>query len=471
MATITQPSLFSWDQVDASSDLDRLKLVLRAIPDEKLMVALEADRGRGRDEYPVRATWNSLLAGVVFQHLSVASLRRELCRNGGLRDACGFDPVQGEKAVPTDSAYSNILVNLMDHESEVRGMVHGLVESLREHLPDLGKFLVFDGKALPSFAKPPKKRSAEEGEQARQSDEALAAQDADLEPDRRRDDDADWGVKSYRGKRADGSAWEKVVTWFGFELHLLADSTYEMPIDYKVTPASASEQPELLALVEDTKQLHPELIAQAEQLAADKGLDSEDNNKKLFDDYGIRPIIDKRSDWKKGGDETRALFADRADTVVYDVKGNISCICPKTGEKRPMTFWGFESARGTLKYRCPAAANCFECKGREDCPGAQTDYGKIVRIPIENDRRMFTPIPRDSDAWEKAYDRRTAVERINSRIDRVLGFELHTIRGLKKMEVRVGIALVVLLAMALGRIRAGQKEQMRSLFAPVKRAA
>jgi hypothetical protein len=44
-------------------------------------------------------------------------------------------------------------------------------------------------------------------------------------------------------------------------------------------------------------------------------------------------------------------------------------------------------------------------------------------------------------------------------------------RGLKKMEVRVGIGLVVLLSMALGRIQAGQREQMRSLLAPVIRAA
>ena len=94
-----------------------------------------------------------------------------------------------------------------------------------------------------------------------------------------------------------------------------------------------------------------------------------------------------------------------------------------------------------------------------------------MRIPIETDRRMFTPVARDTAAWERAYDRRTAVERVNSRIDRVLGFEQHTIRGLKKMEARVGIALIVLLAMALGRIQAGQREHMRSLLAPVIRAA
>jgi hypothetical protein len=63
------------------------------------------------------------------------------------------------------------------------------------------------------------------------------------------------------------------------------------------------------------------------------------------------------------------------------------------------------------------------------------------------------------------------IERVNSRLDRVLGFELHTIRGLAKMETRVGIALVVLLSMALGRLRVGQKDQMRSLLAPAFRQA
>ena len=71
--------------------------------------------------------------------------------------------------------------------------------------------------------------------------------------------------------------------------------------------------------------------------------------------------------------------------------------------------------------------------------------------------------------WENAYDRRTAVERVNARIDRVLGFELHFIRGQAKMEMRVSLGLTVLLAMALGRIRANQADLMRSLTAKVQR--
>ena len=68
MATIPEPSLFCWDSVDQLGDLQRLQLVLDALPNEPLMQLLEAARGHGRNDYPVRPMWNSLIAGCVFQH-------------------------------------------------------------------------------------------------------------------------------------------------------------------------------------------------------------------------------------------------------------------------------------------------------------------------------------------------------------------------------------------------------------------
>ena len=60
MATIPEPLLFGWHCVDQLGDLQRLQLVLDAIPDEPLMRLLEGIRHNGRNDYPVRATWNSL---------------------------------------------------------------------------------------------------------------------------------------------------------------------------------------------------------------------------------------------------------------------------------------------------------------------------------------------------------------------------------------------------------------------------
>ena len=85
MAIIRQPFLFSWSSVDTQSDLDRLDLVLISIPDEDIINELIRRRGNRRNDFPIEPMWNALLAGVVFQHRSAASLLRELKRNGELR--------------------------------------------------------------------------------------------------------------------------------------------------------------------------------------------------------------------------------------------------------------------------------------------------------------------------------------------------------------------------------------------------
>ncbi len=99
----------------------RLRLALEVVPDEGVMRELEADRGRGRDDHPVRAVWNSLLAG----HASVESLRRELRRNAELRELCGFDPVRGVGAVPSASGYRRFLRKLFRYERQIDGIFDG----------------------------------------------------------------------------------------------------------------------------------------------------------------------------------------------------------------------------------------------------------------------------------------------------------------------------------------------------------
>lgn len=89
MTAITS-CLFSWEETDALSDIQRLTRILNYLPDERIIEALEAKRGKGRNEYPVRAMWRALLAGVVFQHRSIKGLIRELRRNPFLLELCGL---------------------------------------------------------------------------------------------------------------------------------------------------------------------------------------------------------------------------------------------------------------------------------------------------------------------------------------------------------------------------------------------
>lgn len=134
------------------------------------------------------------------------------------------------------------------------------------------------------------------------------------------------------------------------------------------------------------------------------------------------------------------------DNIVYNYCGTVSCVCWETEEQREMAFKGFEEDRKALKYVCPAYAYGSECKGMKECPKAGK---RIVRIPLETNRRIFTPIARSSYAWKRIYKNRTAVERVNSRLDVSFGFERHFIRGLAKMKIRTGLSLIVMLTMAV----------------------
>jgi hypothetical protein len=439
VASIAQKALFGWRDIENLGDLRRLQLVLEYLPDEELMRVLEEHRDKGSDDYPVRPTWNSIVAGVVYQHESIERLRRELQRNAQLREMCGFDVLGGVDAVPTPWAYSRFLANLFRHVGQLQAIFDELVDLLKEELPDFGRYQAFDGKAIASYANGKKKEGEEPNPDA----------------GRRRDGDADWGKHVSKGKRKDGTAWEKVKTWFGYGLHLIVDAHYELPIGFEVTKASGAEAPMMHKLFERERERHPELIDRCEYGIGDRGYDDGKLISRHWDDWEIKSVIDIRDLWKDG-EETKQIPGKW--NVVYDYKGTVSCICPKSGEQRKMPLGGFEAKRGTLKYRCPAEHYGIDCAGSKDCP-----VGKALRIPLSEDRRVFTPLARSSYDWPKVYRMRTAVERVNSRIDNVFGFEKHYIRGRQKMKVRVSVALCVMLAMALGRIKEKQKELMRSL--------
>ena len=485
MAT-QQSMLFSWDDVEGLPDLRRLGFVLDELPDGELVAALEARRGRGRDEYPARAMWRALVAGVVFGHGSSASLLRELGRNPALLSACGFDPLGRQSAprrvlargadgrmeaveearprrdgVPTAWAFSRFLSSVVALEAEcgaVSGMVDALRRRLMDELPGYGRHLGYDGKAVPSHS------TGREG----------------AGTGRTSDPDADWGRHETRGTDARGKAWTKVKRWFGYGLHLVADVEHELPVWFEVTKASRSEHRALAEGLDALFGSEPDLASRCADFVADRGLDSGRLRERLWDRHRIRPLVDVREMWREekgepghdpSGTILRSLAADGGGNVLHSERGEVSCRCPATKELRPMAFQGFEADRGTLKYRCPAAAYDLECKGRGAClrdAGSKAgDYGRVVRIALAGaNRRTFTPTPWGSPSWRRGYSRRSALERINGRLDNDFGFERHFIRGRVRMKARVGLALAVMMALALGSVAAGRPERMRSLVDP-----
>jgi len=440
MAIIHEQELFSWKDLENLGDLERLKLVIENIPDEKLMKFLEKNRAGGRNIYPIRPMWNTVLAGIVYEHPSSASLLRELRRNAQLRQLCGFSAIKGIRAVPKKSAFSRFLKTLLNHEDLIKEIFDDLVLKISKLLPKFGKNLAFDGKALNSLCKGPKLNKTSSNKS-----------------DNRTEKDADWGIKKYKGVDEKGIAWKKIKKWFGFRIHLIVDADHELPVAYEVTKASKSEQPIMYELFDVLEKTQPQIIKNCEYAMGDKGYDGKSLIKKLWDKWGIKSVIDIRN-MKKDGESSWQFNSLDIKNITYNYKGEVFCYCPQKGNEHLMAFGGFEKERKSLKYLCPAKHYGIECKGRDKCPVKNS-----IRIPLEEDRRVFTPLARSSYKWKNLYKKRTSVERVNSRLDGSFGFEKHYIRGLKKMKFQCGIAMCVMLTMALGRIKQNQLKLMRSL--------
>ena len=198
-------------------------------------------------------------------------------------------------------------------------------------------------------------------------------------------------------------------------------------------------------------------------------------------DYAIRPLIDTRLLWREEKQVPdyvpsepilRLLNPDRTGNVLHTERGEVHCRCPRSGEIRPMAYQGLEADRNTLKYRRPAAAYDLDCQGQGACLARRGSkagsYGRIVRIKLDkSNRRIFTLTPWGSPSWKRGYNLRSALERINARLDRVYGFEVHFVPGIAKMRSWVSLSFAVMMALALASAEAGRGERMRSLVEPV----
>ena len=188
--------------------------------------------------------------------------------------------------------------------------------------------------------------------------------------------DASWGTKSYTVNRTDGSTERKAKHWFGFKVHTIVDTTYELPVAFEVTPASKAEQPLALDLIDQLKDNQPLVLETAEYFMADRGYDDGKLHSRLWDDYGIKPVIGIRNLWKKpeGLDATCAVKS--LEGVAYDFEGKVYCY-NAYGHRHKMAHAGFEKDRNTIKYRCPAQHYGLHCANQSQCR-----IGTSVRVPI-----------------------------------------------------------------------------------------
>jgi hypothetical protein len=428
---IPQTTLFSWEnQIEILGDPARLKLVLENLPDEDFMRKLEAERGRGRNEYPVRAMWNAAIAMIVLGHPRYADIIRELRRNVQLRRMCGFETIDG---VPGADNMSRFVSKLEAHSEDILNIFIKQSERLCELLPDFGECLALDSKWVWSAAN---RRSERKN------------------PDGRSETDAEWGRKDYSGKHEDGTEWGTALKCFGFKAHILVDAKYELPVAFMNTGANGSDTVCGKAMLEELLESRPYIIERCKYLMADRGYD--DTALILWlKGKGIKAIIDKRSMWKTGMEKPVPGYEG---IFYYNERGEVFCYAKEGGDRHRLRPAGYDKGRGALRMECPVSMYGASCKEVDTCP-----YCKNVRIPLKTDQRIFTQADRQSCKRRRLYASRTSAERVNSRLDVSFGFESRRIRGMKKMDLLMALALAVMDTLAVGSIESGHRERMRSL--------
>lgn len=199
---------------ESSPILERIAAVIEVLDAERLLCALDGERGaQGRDDYPNRVLWHSLVAFGCLGVRSVVEGLRYLQLSIGLQRLCG---VEGAGGLPSKHALYRFERRLSRHEDLLGAMFAGLVQELAKALPGFGERLATDSTKVHSLCNG-KKPAA--------------------------DQDASWKKYEHSYKDEQGQPKKSVVKWFGYKLHLVVDAKYELPIAGVLSTAKDNDAP------------------------------------------------------------------------------------------------------------------------------------------------------------------------------------------------------------------------------------
>ena len=370
------------------------------------------------------------------RHITTEAVLAELRRNEGLRRLIGIESETGVPKPWNITRFEDVL-GQEPHRTLLKEVFNELIERLGVAVADLGCNTAGDATGLSARRKPAEAAQKE-------IDEGLPQ--------------ASGGRKEYKD---DEGKVTKVVEWFGFKLHLIVDVKHEVVLAYEITDTKAGDGETLPDVLKQAEANLP--AGRIETLAYDKAADSDDVHDHLSDKR-ITPLIQMRSLWQI--EPERMLPGhDGTSNVVYDEAGTIYCYDKVSDPpvRHKMAYIGHEPERETLKYRCPAKHEDWECPMSSVC-NAGKSYGKTVRVPRGVDPRRFPALPRATKKFERMYKGRTAVERVNARLKVFWGVDDGNLTGSRRFAAQVGVVLAVhaVFATLLGSARAVKERWVRS---------
>lgn len=261
----------------------------------QLISDLQATRWTGRPGYPIRAMVGAALTKAVYSLPTWSRTARLIGEHAALQAAIG--------GAPSVYACYRFAVKLREHGDALHSCLAGVLDSLRERLPEMGTNIAIDGSDLPAYANGHRTLRHKDGP-ARESYS---------------DPDASWGHRSAISTRKGGG-------YYGYKVHAAVCTTTGLPIAWRVRTASESEYENVEPVLDGVlgRGFTPDTCAM------DKGYDGS-LVYKACEDRDIRPIIPLR-------------------LSVNVVHGKHK---PPTCQHGTWTFAGSDAKRGASKWRCP----------------------------------------------------------------------------------------------------------------------
>ena len=212
------------------------------------------------------------------------------------------------------------------------------------------------------------------------------------------DPDASWGHDSDLEK-----------SYYGYTLfHLSCHNSslhVDVPLLLRFTSAARHDSVSFLVAFSEMEKHLPGIKPQ--NICLDSAMDNYPTYN-LLKDRKISAFIDLNS----GRGKPKSI----PDSITIDKNGTPVC---SAGLK--MVPNGFDRSSNTMMWRCPYGRN-HKCKCPQSC--TESKYGRVIRTKPEWDVRLYTDVPRGTEAYKKIYNQRTATERINNRI--LNDYKLHS---------------------------------------------
>lgn len=275
--------------------------LLEAPEIQGLIAELEATRWTGRPGYPIRTMVGIMLAKSLYAIPTWTRTLALIQEHAALRAALGC---WTDDEVPSIDACYRFTAKLRKHHDLLDRCIAGVVGSLHEAIPEMGKNIAIDASDMPAYANGQRYVSKGGRERA---------------PEEYSDPDSSWGHRSAVSTRKGGG-------FYGYRLHAAVCTATGLPLAWEIRTAKDHEIPVTLPLLDAVL----EQGLAVETCALDKGYDQPPIYEGL-EARNVRPIIPLRAT------EAVKRGEDKSPTC-------------KHGEWR---FAGADYARKATKWRCP----------------------------------------------------------------------------------------------------------------------